>query len=428
MSKPAEDALDHDDGGIDNQAKIYRADRQKVGGFAAHHEYTDGEKQRERNGRADDDGAAQVAEEHPLQQEDQPDPERHVVEDRPSRDVDELLAIVDALDPHAGRKNVVMVDALDLLLDPPDGRHALLATAHQDDALHDIVVIVLAGNAETRLVPDDDLGDVLHQHGVAADLGQHGVVEIVERADEANAAHHRRLASNIERVAADIDVAVVERLQDLRKRQAVGHQLVDVDLQLEDFGLAAPPGHVDDSGHRPEPPLQHPILQGLEIEHAVSGRPHELVSIDLADRTDRRDLRLHVVRQRWKLRQAIEDLLQGFVVGVVEAELQLYIREPVKRDRSDRREIAHGRGLRLDRDGDVALDLLGREARALRHHIDHGRRRIRIGLDVELAKRHNAAREYHHEQHQHQHPVPQRKLDQRIHRRMPFAPALVVRF
>src|SRR5215475_10319264 len=290
MSKPAEDALDHDHGGIDNQAKIDRADRQKVGGFAAHHDYTDGEKQRERNGRADDDGAAQVAEEHPLQQEDQPDPEHHVVEDRPSRDVDELLAIV---------------DALDLLLDPPDGRHALLATAHQDDALHDIVVIVLAGNAETRLVPDDDLGDVLHQHGVAADLGQHGVVEIVERADEANATHHRRLAANIERVAADIDVAVVERLQDLRKRQAVGHQFVDVDLQLENLGLAAPPGYVDDSGHRPEPPLQHPILQGLEIEHAVSGRSHELVSIDLADRTDRRDLRLHVVRQRWKLRQAI---------------------------------------------------------------------------------------------------------------------------
>ncbi len=194
MRKAAEDAFDHDHGGIDNQAKVDGADRQEICGFAAHHQDADGEKQRERNRRADDDGAAQIAKKHPLQQEDQPDPEHHVVEDRPGRDVDELLAIVDALDPHAGRKNVAVVDALDLLLDAPDGRHALLAAAHQHDALHDVVVIILAGDAEARLVADDDLGDVLHQHGVAADLGQHRVVEIVERADEANAAHHRGLA------------------------------------------------------------------------------------------------------------------------------------------------------------------------------------------------------------------------------------------
>ena len=69
-------------------------------------------------------------------------------------DVDEVLAIVDALDAHAGRQDVRTVDALDFALDALDGRHALLAAAHQHDALHDVVVGILAGDAEARLVPD----------------------------------------------------------------------------------------------------------------------------------------------------------------------------------------------------------------------------------------------------------------------------------
>ena len=124
---------------------------------------------------------------------------------------------------------------------------------------------------------------------------------------------------DIDGVAADIDVAVVQRLQQLRQRQPVGDQLVEIDLQLEGLGLAAPAGDVDDARHRAEAPLQHPVLQGLEIEHAVAGRPDQPVAVDFADRADRRNLRLHVVRQRRQLRQPVEHLLQRFVVGEVEA-------------------------------------------------------------------------------------------------------------
>ena len=62
-----EDVLDHDDGGIDDQAEIDGADRQQIGRFAAHHHQADRERQRERDGGGDDQRAAQVAEEHPLQ-------------------------------------------------------------------------------------------------------------------------------------------------------------------------------------------------------------------------------------------------------------------------------------------------------------------------------------------------------------------------
>ena len=72
-AQPAEYAFHHDDRRIDDQAEIDGADRKKIGRFAADHQDADGKEQRERDGHADDDGAAQIAEEHPLQEEDQRD-------------------------------------------------------------------------------------------------------------------------------------------------------------------------------------------------------------------------------------------------------------------------------------------------------------------------------------------------------------------
>ena len=232
-----------------------------------------------------------------MQGEDQQDAERHIVQDRSRGDVDEVLAIVDPLDAHAGRQNVRAVDPLDFALDTFDRRHALFATAHKHDALDDIVVCVLAGDAEPRFVTDLHRGHVPHQDRVPPALRQHRVAQLLRRADEPDAAHHRRLRANIDGVAADIDVAVIQRLQQLRQRQPVGNQLVEIDLKLEGFGLAAPSDDVDDAGHRAESALQHPVLQRLEIKHAVAGWADEPISVDFSDRTDRRNLRLSVVRK-----------------------------------------------------------------------------------------------------------------------------------
>src|SRR5581483_10130622 len=332
---------------------------------AQHHD-ADGEEQREGNGGADDDGAAQVAQEYPLQEEDQGDADDHVVQDRVRGDVDQVLAVVDALDAHARRQHVRVVDALHLLMDALDGGRALLAAAHEDDALHDVVGLVLAGDAEPGTVTDGDGGDVAHQHRVAAALGQHGVAEVLHAADEPDATHHGDLRPDVDRIAADIDVAVAQRLQQLRQREAVGHELVEVDLQLVGLGLAAPAGDVDDARNGAEAALQHPVLQGLEVEHAVAGRPDETVAVDLADGAGGRDLRLHVVGQLRQLRQAVEHLLQRLLVGVVERELKLHVGQAIERYRADGLQVADAGGLRLDRDGDVALDLLGREPGALR--------------------------------------------------------------
>src|ERR1700704_2634993 len=88
-------------GGGDDQAEVDGTDREQVGGFAAQHQNDDREKQRERDRRADDQRAAQVAEKQPLQQHDQPDANHHVVQHRGGGDVDQVLAVVDALDSHS---------------------------------------------------------------------------------------------------------------------------------------------------------------------------------------------------------------------------------------------------------------------------------------------------------------------------------------
>ena len=250
--------------------------------------------------------------------------------------------------------------------------------------------------------PTVTVRDVLDQHRIAAGLRHHGVVEVVDRADQADAAHHGGLRADIDGVAADIDVGIADGLQHLRQRQPVGDQLVEVDLQLVGLGLAAPAGDVDHAGHGAEAALQHPVLQRLEVEHAVVRRALQPVTIDFADRAERRNARLHVARQRRELRQAVQHLLQRLVIGVVERELQFDVGQSVQRDGADGAQVLDAGDLGLDRDRDVAFDLFRRQARALRHDVDHRRGRVGIGLDVELLERDQAADQHRDEHADHQ--------------------------
>ena len=101
-----EDVLDHKHGRIDDQAEIDRTHRKQICRLAAQHQHRDREEQRERDRRRDNQRAAKIAEKQPLHEEDQHDAEQHVVQHRARRNVDQVAAIVDALDPHARRQNV----------------------------------------------------------------------------------------------------------------------------------------------------------------------------------------------------------------------------------------------------------------------------------------------------------------------------------
>ena len=136
------------------------------------------------------------------------------------------------------------------LFDALDGWNALRPAAHEYDALHDIVVRVIAGDAEPWQVLDVHIGDVADKDRRAVDVGDHSVLNAFYRADQADAAHHDSLWSDVDGLAANVDVSVRQCLQDLRYRQAVIDQAPLVERDLVGLGLAAPAGDVDYTRHR----------------------------------------------------------------------------------------------------------------------------------------------------------------------------------
>src|SRR5882672_10826015 len=110
----------HDDGGVDDDAEIDGAQRQQVGVFAPQHQYYDGKEKRERNVGADDDGASEIAEENPLDQEDQQATKPQIVQHGMRGHADQRAAIVVGHDLDAGGEAAVRIQPCDLGLDERD--------------------------------------------------------------------------------------------------------------------------------------------------------------------------------------------------------------------------------------------------------------------------------------------------------------------
>ena len=253
---------------------------------------------------------------------------------------------------------------------------------------------------------DGDRGHVADEHRRALVVDDQGMADFVRGMNQADAAHHRRLSAEIDGLAADIDVGVAERREHLRHRQSVAHQLVLIDRDVVSLGLAAPTGHIDDSRHRLEAPLEHPVLERLEIGHRIVGRTDHPIAEDLADGTGGGDLRLGSVRQGSEFGQPVDHPLLGLVVGEVIRKLHLHIGETEQRYGADRLHVGYAGHLNFERNRDVAFDFLGGLAGALGDDVDQRRHRVGIGFDVERKKAGDAGAEHHHQQHDDQDALP----------------------
>src|SRR5208283_203153 len=144
----------------------------------------------------------------------------------------------------AGRQNAGSVDLVHFRFDALDRRHAFGAAAHEHDALHDVVHVVVAGDPEARQVPYGHFGHIADEHRHALVAGDQGAANLIRRMDETHAADHRGLSAEIDRLATDVDVGVAQSRQHLRHGQAIADQFVLVDGDVVGLGLAAPTGHV----------------------------------------------------------------------------------------------------------------------------------------------------------------------------------------
>jgi len=106
-------------------------------------------------------------------------------------------------------------------------------------------------------MPDADRGDIADQHGNIVVLRDNVLaMSLIERTSPTPRTT-ARLRTDSEYLAADIDVAVVQRLQDLGQCQAIALQLGEIDRDIISLGPAAPASDVDDTWHGPEAPLDH---------------------------------------------------------------------------------------------------------------------------------------------------------------------------
>ena len=149
----------------------------------------------------------------------------------------------------------------------------------------------------------------------------------------------------------------------------------------------------------------------LSSHHVHARRADQLVAEDFADAAGRRDHRLHAGRQL-RVLQPVERLLAHEMIVAAVFELQADEAERVDGVGADEFQARRAGDRDLDRDRDVALDLLGRLAGLLGDDLDDRRRRIGIGLDVQRQERDVAEAEKGRERDQHQQPPGQAKRDQ----------------
>src|SRR5205807_140651 len=233
---------------------------------------------------------------------------------------------------------------------------------------------------------------VLHEDRDPARLGaEDDVLDIRHRSDQADAADVDRLLAGVDRSTADIDIGVADGGQHLRQRHVVGIELVEIDLNIVGFGRAAPRDHLDHAWNRQQPTLHDPVLQRAQIGQTNARGPDQLVAVDLADEARALDIRRRPARQTDVLLQANGRL--RFREVVIDA-----IVEP---DPDEGQSVERGRANDVDTGGDgeadlhgnrvIALHLLGGQARGLGGDFEDDWRRVRVGLDIELGERQEAA-------------------------------------
>src|SRR5262249_35001378 len=130
----------------------------------------------------------------------------------------------------------------DLLPDALDDLARVLALAHQDDRLDQVVFVVLAEHPEADGGPDPDRSDVAHAHRRALLGRHHDVLDVARGLHQADPAHHQRVFAATKIAAPGVRVIRGDGIEDLLERQLVSAQplRVERDLVLLD---AAAPGH-----------------------------------------------------------------------------------------------------------------------------------------------------------------------------------------
>ena len=208
--------------------------------------------------------------------------------------------------------------------------------------------------------------------------------------DQADAPDIDRLLADIDAARADIHIRIADRGHELRQRDPIGLQLVEVRLDLVFLRGSAPGIDLHHAGHGEQAALQDPVLDGPEIGQAEMRRAFYLIAVNLAHHAGGLNLRLDVVRKVDVLLKVEADLLEREIIVDAVVERHADKGQPVEGGRADIVYARRGGNADLDWNGVEALHLLRRQASRLGRDLDDDRRRIGVCLDIELREREGA--------------------------------------
>src|SRR5882757_4871749 len=326
--------------------------------------------------------------------------------------IDEFGAVIDGADMHAGREQGAMVQLGDLLLQALQGRHALLVFLQEHDRFNDIVLPVSPDFSEAGLEAFLHLSDITYKNGSTVLLRDHHVSDIVDVSEQSDGTYVDVLVADGEIVSARVGVAVLYGRDQLRQGDSIGEELVRVRFYLVLLGRASEGCDVDHSGYLLEFSTDQPVLRRFQIVERVWAG--ELISVYLSRRRPWRELRLQII---WQLQglQTGQYLLTVVEKVAREFEIEFDVAEAEDADGTDLVQLWSSVQSQLDWRCNLLLDLFCGPCRILRNDLHQWRRRVGVGLDVELQSTECACSQRGDKHDQHDGAVAKKDVDERSH-------------
>ena len=294
----------------------------------------------------------------------------------------EDAAVVERLDAHPGRQDAaVELRELGVQRGEDDGR--VRPAPHEHDALDRLGLEVARHDAAARGSADRHAGHVADADGRPTASGHDDLLDVAGVVQRPEPADDVLLLAVLDVVPARVDVRAGERVEHLMERDAARLELLRVDLHLELLDEAAEGDDVGHAGHLLQVPLHHPVLDLAELHRGVPG-PLERVPEYLAGRRrERAEARLHAVGHVHAGEPLAHLLAREVEVGAV-VERQRHVGEAEDRHGPHAPETREPVQLLLDRQRDLALDLLRRVAGEERDHVHLRIGELREGLDRQV--------------------------------------------
>ena len=262
--------LDHHDGSIDHRPDRDRdaAERHDVGAHADPPHRDEGHQDAERQGQNGHQRRAGVQQEENANQGDDETLFEQLAAEVFDRPVNEIASVVHRCEHHPFRQS--SLNLLDLRLDPPDRREGVLAESHDHDPANGV-----APPVELRDSPPHGGTDAYPTEFGHPDRGpirrctHDNVLDVRERFEVAQPAHHVFALGQLDDHGADVGVRILDRCHHGGNRDAVAEQLGRVEIDLVLFLESAQRRNLGDTWHCRECIPEIPVLNAAQIRQTL---------------------------------------------------------------------------------------------------------------------------------------------------------------